>query len=144
VTRPVEGVPELLQLGVAADEAREAPARRGLEAGAGGTSPHQLEHLDRLGEPLDRHRAERDDLDEALDQPQRLGGEPDAAGRRELLHARGQVRGLAHGGVVHPQIAADRAHHDAAGIQTHADLNGHPVRAEDALRVPPFHRLLHP
>ena len=30
---------------------------------------HQLEHLNRLGEPLDRHAAERGDLDEALRNP---------------------------------------------------------------------------
>ena len=62
---PVESVAELLQLCVPADKAREPPPRRGLEAGAGGAGPRQLEHLDRLAEPLDRRRAERSDLDEA-------------------------------------------------------------------------------
>ena len=140
---PVEGAAELLQLRVPADEAREPPPRRGLEAGAGGAGPHQLEHLDRLAEPLDRHRAERGDLDEALGQVQRLGGEPDAAGRRELLHARRQVRGLAHGGVVHAEIAADRAHHDLAGVEADADLHLHALRAAQLLRVAP-HGVLHP
>ena len=65
---PVEGVPELLQLRGPADEAGEPPPRRGLEARAGGAGPHQLEHLDGLAKPLDRHRAERGDLDEALGQ----------------------------------------------------------------------------
>ena len=55
--RPVEGVAELLQFRGPADEAREPPPRRGLEAGAGGASPHQLEHFDGLAEPLDRHGA---------------------------------------------------------------------------------------
>ena len=50
---PIEGVAELLQLRGPADEAREPPPRRGLEAGAGGARPHELEHLDWLGEPLD-------------------------------------------------------------------------------------------
>jgi hypothetical protein len=54
---PVEGAPELLQLRVPADEAREPPPRCGLEAGAGGAGPHQLKHLHRLAQPLDRHRA---------------------------------------------------------------------------------------
>jgi hypothetical protein len=40
--------------------------RRGLEAGAGGAGPHQLEHLDWLGEPFDRHRVEPGDLDSML------------------------------------------------------------------------------
>jgi hypothetical protein len=139
----VEGASELLQLRVPADEAREPPPRRGLETGAGGAGPHQLEHLDRLAEPLDRHRAERGDLDEALGQVQRLGGEPDAAGRRELLHARGQVRGLAHGGVVHAEIAADRAHHDLSGVDADADLHLHALRAAKLIRVAP-HDVLHP
>src|SRR5213593_4591869 len=82
-TRPIESVSELLKLRVPADEAREPPARRSLEAGTGGAGPGQLEHLDRLGEPLDRHRAERGDLDEALAEVERLGGEPDAARCRE-------------------------------------------------------------
>src|SRR5712692_8003611 len=76
--RPVEGTAKLLQLRVPADEAREPPPRRGLETGAGGAGADQLEHLNRLAEPLDRHRTERGDLDETLDQVQRLGGEPDA------------------------------------------------------------------
>jgi hypothetical protein len=122
---PVEGVAELLQLRGPADEAREPPLRRGLEAGAGGVGAHELEHLDRLGEPLDRHRAERGDLDEAFGQVQRLGGEPDAAGGRELLHAGRQVRGLAHGGVVHAEIAPDRAHDDVSGVDADADLHLH-------------------
>ena len=97
----------MLQLRGPADEARELPARRGFEACAGDAGSDQLEHLNRLAEPLDRHGAERGDLDQALGQVQRLGGEPNAAGRRELLHACRQVRGLAHGGVVHAEIAAD-------------------------------------
>src|SRR4030095_1588730 len=86
-TCPIEGVSEVLKLRVPADEAREPSARRGREAGAGGAGSHQLEHLDRLCEPLDRHRAERGDLDEALAEVERLGSETDAAGVREMLHA---------------------------------------------------------
>ena len=56
---PVEAVSQLLQLRGAADEAREPPPGRGLEAGASGTGPRQLEDLDGLGESLDRHGAER-------------------------------------------------------------------------------------
>jgi len=141
--RPVEGAAELLQLRGAADEAREPPSRRGLQTGAGGAGSHQLEHLDRLAEALDRHRAERDDLDEALGQVQRPGGEPDAAGGGELLHAGRQVRGLAHGGVVHAEIAADRAHHDVAGVEADADLDFHALGAAKLIRVAPD-GVLHP
>ncbi len=122
LARPVEGAAELVQLRAPADEAREPPPRRGLEAGAGGAGPRQLEHFDRLGESLDRHRAKRGDLDEALGQAHCPSGEPDTAGRRELFHAGGQVRGLAHRGIVHAEIAPDRAHHDVAGVDPDADL----------------------
>src|SRR4029453_15881113 len=128
-TRPIEGVSELLKLRVSADEACEAPACRDLKAGAGGAGPRQLEHLDRLGESLDRHRAERGDLDEALAEVERLGGEPDAAGCRQLLHAGGQVRSLPHGRVVHAQVAADRADHAVAGVEADADLHLEALRA---------------
>src|SRR5215475_8179946 len=122
-TRPIEGVPELLKLRVPADEACEAPACRYLEAGAGGAGSHQLEYLDWVSEPFDRNRTERGDLDEAHAQVERRGGEPDATGCRELLHAGGQVRGLPHGRVVHAQVAADRADHDVAGVEADADLH---------------------
>ena len=82
-------------------------------------------------------------MDEALGQAQRPGGEPDTAGRRELLHARRQVRGLAHRRVVHTEIAADRAHHDVTGVETHADLHLHAPGATQLVRVAP-HGVLHP
>jgi hypothetical protein len=59
LARPVERAAELLQLRGAADEAREPPPRRGLQAGAGGAGPRHLEDLHRVGEPLHRHGAER-------------------------------------------------------------------------------------
>ena len=141
--RSVEGIPELLQLRVPADEAREAAPRCGFEAGAGGVGSHQLEHLDRLTESLDRYRAELGDLDEGFGQVQRLGGEQDAAGRRELLNARCQVRRLAHSRVVHAQIAADRAHHDLSGVDADADLHLHALGAAKLLRIA-AHDVLHP
>jgi hypothetical protein len=63
--------------------------------------------------------------------------------RRELLHARRQVRGLANGCVVHAQIAADGAHDDLPGVDPDADLRLHSLRAAELLRVVPD-GLLHP
>src|SRR4029453_15251132 len=126
-TCPIEGVSEVLKLRVPADEAREPSARRGLEAGGGGAGAPQPPA--RLWEPLDRHRAERGDLDEALAEVERLGSEPDAAGCRELLHAGGQVRGLPHGRVVHAQVAADGADYDVAGVEADANLHLEAVSA---------------
>ena len=53
------------------------------------------------------------------------------------------MRGLAHGGVVHAEIAADRAHDDIAGVEPDADLHLHALRAAKLLRVAP-HGVLHP
>src|SRR5262249_57667606 len=96
---------------------------------AGGTGANKLEHLNRRTKSLDRHRAKRGDLDEALGKAQRLLGKPDAASWRELFHAGRQVRGLPHGRVVHAQIAADRAHYDIARIDPDADLHLHALHS---------------
>ena len=65
------GAAELLQLGVAADEARQ-PARGGrLEPRPRRARPRQLVDLDGVGQPLHRHGAERLHLDVALGQLQR-------------------------------------------------------------------------
>ena len=64
----VEHPAQVLDLGVAADEAREASERRGLQARPRRARPRQLEDLDGVGEPLHRDRAERLHLDVALGQ----------------------------------------------------------------------------
>src|SRR5215472_10186595 len=120
---PARSRADLLHLGTAADKAREPAPRCGLKSGAGSAGPHKLEHLDRLGEPLDRHRAKLLDLNEALGQAQRLGGKSDTAGCRELLHARRQVCGPTYRRVVHPQIVADRAYYDLAGADPDSNLH---------------------
>jgi len=100
---------QVLDLGVAADEAREAPERRGLQARARLARPRQLEDLDRLREPLHGDGPKRPHLDVALSEPQGRAGQPDGPGQRQLFHPGREVSGLAHGCVVHAQIAADRA-----------------------------------
>ena len=52
------------------------------------------------------------------------------------------MRGLAHRAVVHAEVAADRPHHDLAGIQPDPDVNGDAVGSPHALGVL-FHGLLH-
>ena len=125
----VEGISELFKFFAPADKAREPARRRGLETGAGQAGPDQLKCLDWLTQPLDRRRTERVDLNKALDQVKRPLGEPDTTGRRELLHAGRQVRGLADGGVVHAQIATNGAHDDVPGVDPDADLHLHALRA---------------
>jgi hypothetical protein len=101
-------------------------------AGAG-----DLEDLERDLEPLDRHRAQRSGLHVALGQPEGLRGGQHGAGGGHLLHPRGQVRGLADRGVVHAQVAADRAHHDLAGVEADPDLDRNALGPPQPIGVPP-------
>ena len=66
---------------------------------------------------------EGDDVDESLGEPERLAGQSRRPGRRELLHARGQMRRLADRGVVHAEITADGANDHFARIESDADLD---------------------
>ena len=124
---------KLLELGVAADEARQPATGDGLEPGPRRANARQLVDFQRVGEPLDRHRAERLHRDEAFCELKRRWRQQDAARARELLHARGQMRRPADGRVVHVQITADGAHHDLAGVQPDADLQVHAMSMEDTL-----------
>ena len=103
------------------DKAGQATGDCRLQAAADGTGPDQLKDLHRLRESLDGKRPQGIDLHRALHQPQGGGRQPNAARRGELLHARRQVRGLAHGGVVHVQVVANGAHHHFAGVEPDPD-----------------------
>jgi hypothetical protein len=143
IDRELLGAAELLQLGIATDEAGQpAPGGR-LQAGPRLASPRHFVDLHRLGQTLNQHRAQRFHLDVAFSQRQRLGRDHDPARIRELLHPRGQVRGLANRRVVHAQIAANGPHDDLPGVQPDADLHHRGVRASHLLRVL-LHALLHP
>ena len=105
------------------------------------TGPDQLKDLHRLGEPFDRKRSQGVDLDESLGQSEGGGGQPNTARGGELLHARRQVRGLAHGGVVHVQVVANGPHHDFAGIEPHARLHLQAVGAAHLFGIAAHGRL---
>ena len=107
-------------------EAGEPPRRAGLQAPADRTGPDQLKDLHGLGQPLDRKLPQGIDLDQPFGQSEGRRGQPDTARRGELLHARRQVRGLAHGRVVHVQVVANRPHHDFPGVEPHAGLHLQP------------------
>jgi hypothetical protein len=117
--------------------------RRAAAARPGLTRSRQLEDLDGVREALHRDGPERLHLDVALGEPHGLAGQPRGPGRRELLHAGRQMRGLPHGRVVHAEIAADRPHHDLAGVQADADLHFHTLCTAQLVRVA-LHGLLHP
>jgi hypothetical protein len=138
-----ERAAELLDLGVAADEPRQPSNSRRVKAGPPGARSGERVDLHGVRQALDRDRAPGRDLHIALGELEGRGGEQDGAGRRHLLHAGGQVRRLTDGGVVHVQVRADGADDHLAGVEADADLEGHPVRAEDPLGIP-RDRLLHP
>jgi hypothetical protein len=75
--------------------------------GAHRSGAKQLKGVYRLLQSLDLHRAERLDLDIPLGQPQDIGGQQDRPGHGRLFHACCQVDGLADGGIVHMQVAAN-------------------------------------
>jgi len=99
-------------------------------------------HLDGLAQSFDRHWAEGVDLNKTLDQAQRIGGELGTAWRRELLHAGCQVRSTANRGVLHPQIASDRAYDHLARVEPNSDLHEHAVAPPHFVGVA-LHSLLH-
>ena len=128
---------ERRELGLPPDKVCQATGDCGLQASAHPTRPDQLEHLHRLRQPLDRHRSQGVDLHQAFDQPQRRHCQPNAPRRGQLLHARRQVGGLAHGGVVHVQVVADRADHHLAGVEPDPDAHLQAVGATDLLGIVP-------
>ena len=126
---------DLLDLGVTADESRQSP--RGSCVEPGPLRVHSDERVDLHGvwQAFDGDRSPGRDLYVAFGELEGRGGEQDGAGRRHLLHAGGQVGRLTNRRVVHVQIRPDGADDHLAGVEPYADLDGNPVRAEDALRV---------
>ena len=133
--------PEHAELGLAPDEAGEPADRGSLEPGARLSGPDQLEGLERVGETLDHEGPRRLHRDVAPDELQGLAGEQGGARLRELLHAGGEVRGLADRRVVHVQVATDRPHHDLTRVDPDPDPHRHRV-ARDPGHVAPD-RVLH-
>ena len=100
----VDSAAELLDLGVATDKGGEPARGGGLKSRAHGTDPRQFVDFDWARQTLHGHGPARRRLHEALGERQGLHGQERGAGIGELLHARGQVGGLAHGGVVHVKV----------------------------------------
>ena len=139
----LEGLGELLDLGVTAHEAAESTRRRRLKARPRGAGARDLVDLHRLAPPLDGDRPQRADLHVALREMPHVGGDEDGARGRELLHPRRQVNGLADGGVVHVEVVRDGAHDHLARVEADADVQRDAVSGPDLLGVA-ADRVLHP
>jgi hypothetical protein len=113
----------------------QATDGRGLQARPDRADAHQLVDLDGRLDTPHRYRAEIVDLHEALGQAVGIGRDANGAGRGELFHARGQVRGRSHRRVVHAEIRADGAHHHLAGVEADADPDLHAVSAPHLVGV---------
>ena len=130
------------QLLLPSHEAGEPTRRCGLQTPADRTGPDQLKDLHGLWQPPDGKPPQGVDLHESLDQPEGRRRQPDTPRGRELLHTRGQMRGLADGGIVHVQVVANRPHHDFPRVEPDAHLHLQTVGAAHLLRIAP-HRRLH-
>ncbi len=133
-----------LELVSAADEAGESAHRHsGRQPRADGSRPDETIDVDRSRDPLHAPWPQRLHLDEAIHESLRCRRHQGGPGLRELLHARRQMRRVAHRRVVQMAIVAEGPHHDLAGIQAdpYADLER--LLPEKCLRVV-ADRLLHP
>ena len=134
---------QLLKLAGTADKARQPAAGRYLQPRAQRAETEHFEHGDRLGQPLDRRRAERLEREIALGQLVRVFAHDDRAGHRDAFHARRDVDRVPHRVVVGVQVlGADRAHHHFAGVDADADLQCDPLCQTHAVGVA-AHLVLH-
>src|SRR6266542_6624181 len=78
-SRALHSPTELVQFGLPADEAGQAPGGRGMQSGAHGACPEKFVHLHRLGETLHRQGADGLDLNVTFSKVQRGGTEENAA-----------------------------------------------------------------
>ena len=137
------GAAKLLDLGVTAHEARQPSAGGRLQPRPGRAGSRRLVHLHGLHQALHGHRAQRLHRDIPLHQLQRRRGQQNAARAGKLLHARGEMRGLPDGRVVHVKVAAHRAYHDLTRVQPDADLDVHAMGVTRVFRIA-LDQVLHP
>jgi hypothetical protein len=138
-TRPLtgagalEGVEEQAEFALAADQRCEPAVGLDFQAGARLVGADHLPERDGLLLALQGHRAQRPRLEVALDEPMRPLGDGHAPRLADLLEPRRDVGGVAHGRVVHAQIAADGADYHQPGVDSLAGPEGDPARRELAL-----------
>src|SRR4029077_9118425 len=139
----LERAAEVLDLGVTSDKPAEDPRGHRLQAPTDWSRAGDFENVDGIGHALDRHRPERRYVDVPFGQLEGVGGDQDGAGPCDLLHAGGEVSGLPNGGVIHMEIASDRADDHLARVQPDADLDRHTLRTQE-VRLQRGEACLHP
>ena len=132
---------EPVKLLVAADEPREPARDARVPASARRARAEELEREYGFAEAFHAEQAEWPHADKALRKAMGVRRKQDGSGRRELLHACGEERRLAHGGIVHPEIVSDRPHDDVTRVEPDADLDLEATRRTH-LHVSPSDRRL--
>ena len=141
--RLIERLVELLELGAAADELRQAARRRHLQARPQRADSHHLVHVDRIGDALDSGRAQRFQVEVAGREFLGLLGDDDRACRRQRLHPRRQAHRMANRRVLGVRVVgSNRAHDHLAGVESHANFDRRISRRAQARRIA-RHLLLH-
>src|SRR5215470_3922872 len=138
----LERFDELTQFVVAAYESGQSLSGGDVEPRAAALRSRELVDVHRLWHALDGKRPDGRDQNVAFSESPCGRTDEDAARLGQLLHPRGEMRGLADRRVVHVQIAANRAHDDLAGVEPDADFDDRGVRAPHLLGVS-LHALLH-
>jgi len=119
----LQGLAELIDLAVAADEAGQSPRGRGVQPRPDRARPDHLVDLDRFGQAPHRDRPPGHDLEVALREMQRRRSHQDGAGGGQLLHSRRQVCRLAQRDIVHVQVGVDGPDHDLSRVESDPDLH---------------------
>jgi hypothetical protein len=112
---------ELGQLVRASDEARESTRPRHVQMSVCSTSAFESEDLEWGARAFHLALAERCELEEPFDRRGGPGGQVRGAGLGQRLHALSQPDRVAHGGVLHLALVADRPDDDLAGVDPDAD-----------------------
>ncbi len=117
IPRALERVEEQAELARAPDERRQPPIGLHVQARPRLARGDDVPRRDRFGLSPKVHLAERARLEVAAHEPMRGVRDHHAARFARLLQARRHVGRVAHGGVVHPEVAADASDHDETGVQ---------------------------
>jgi len=114
-------VEELRDLVRAPHEWRQLRSRR-LDRPAHPARANRPAEGDRLGDALQRLRAELLDDERCLDQMAGRFAQHDRVGRGDALHARGEVRGVSQGQPLALGLVAHLGHHDGAAMDSNPRL----------------------
>jgi hypothetical protein len=134
-SRLLEAIPEGAQFTLTPHEGGQPPFGLDVDPAPGGARRHDLPRRHRLRLALQAELAERAQVKEACGQTIDRLGNHDRAWLRDLLHSGGNIRRVADGRVVHPEVVPDAAHHDQSRVEPQPDLEVDATLAPELFRV---------